>query len=135
MLHFVERFEDVLGEPVIAGHKRRRIEEAFKRLRHRLNLEHVSGLSQQAALFDFAAKIVCDNLQSLATETALREVALPPTRRVNRAAAHAIPQPLLPALLLGAEIATRLRDAPRLIAGGTYSHRRWHHQIKTTGST
>lgn len=46
-------------------HQRWRIEEAFKRLKHRLNLEHVSGLSQQAALHDFAAKIVCDNLQSL----------------------------------------------------------------------
>ena len=28
-------------------HQRWRIEEAFKRLKHRLNLEHVSGLSQQ----------------------------------------------------------------------------------------
>ncbi len=40
-------------------------EEAFKRLKHRLNLEHVSGLSQLAAMQDFAAKIVCDNLQAL----------------------------------------------------------------------
>ena len=54
-------------------HRRWRIEEAFKRLKHRPNLEHVSGLSQQAALHDFAAKIVCDNLQSLTMETALRE--------------------------------------------------------------
>lgn len=104
-------------------HQRWRIEEAFKRLKHRLNLEHVSGLSQQAALHDFAAKIVCDNLQSLATETALREAALLPTRRINRAAAHSILKPLLPALLLGADIATRLREALRLIAGRTYSHR------------
>lgn len=104
-------------------HQRWRIEEAFKRLKHRLNLEHVSGLSQQAALHDFAAKIVCDNLQSLATETALREAALLPTRRINRAAAHSILKPLLPALRLGADIATRLREALRLIAGRTYSHR------------
>lgn len=62
-------------------HQRLRIEGAFKRLKHRLNLEHVSGLSQQAALHDFAAKIVCDNLQSLATETALREAAHQPRNR------------------------------------------------------
>ena len=37
-------------------HQRWRIEEAFKRLKHRLNLEHASGLSQQAALHDFGAK-------------------------------------------------------------------------------
>lgn len=45
-------------------HDRWRIEEAFKRLKHRLNLEHVSGLSQLAAMQDFAAKILCDNLQA-----------------------------------------------------------------------
>jgi hypothetical protein len=101
------------------NHQRWRIEEAFKRLKHRLNLDHVSGLSQQAALHDFAAKIVCDNLQSLAAETALREASLPPTRRINRAAAHSILKPLL----LGADIATRPLDALRLIAGRTYSHR------------
>ena len=104
-------------------HQRWRIEEAFKRLKHRLNLEHLSGLSQQSALHDYAAKIVCDNLQSLATETALREASLPATRRINRAAAQSILKPLLPALLLGADIATRLLDALKLIAGRTYSHR------------
>ncbi len=30
-------------------HRRWRIEEAFKRLKHRLNLEHVTGLYQQAS--------------------------------------------------------------------------------------
>jgi hypothetical protein len=104
-------------------HQRWRIEEAFKRLKHRLNLEHVSGLSQQAAMHDFAAKIVCDNLQSLTTETALRAASLAPTRRINRAAAHSILKPLLPAMLLGADIATRLLNALQLIAGRTYSHR------------
>ena len=33
-------------------HQRWRIEEAFKRLKHRLKLEAVSGLSQQALLID-----------------------------------------------------------------------------------
>lgn len=51
-------------------HQRWAIEEAFKRLKHRLNLEHVSGLSQQALLQDFHAKILCDNLQALVTHTA-----------------------------------------------------------------
>lgn len=39
-------------------HQRWRIEEAFKRLKHRLNLEYVSGLSQLEAMQYFAAKIV-----------------------------------------------------------------------------
>lgn len=104
-------------------HQRWSIEEAFKRLKHRLNLEHVSGLSQQAAMHDFAANVVCDNLQSLATQAALREAPLPSTRRINRAAAHSILKPLLPALLLGVDIGTRLLQALHLIAGRTYSHR------------
>ena len=104
-------------------HQRWRIEEAFKRRKHRLNLEHVSGLSQQAALHDFAAKIVCDTLQSLATQTALCQSSLSPTRRINRAAAHSILKPLLPALLLGADIATRLLPALQLIAARTCPHR------------
>lgn len=37
-------------------HQRWRIEEAFKRLKHRFNLEHFSGLSQQAALHDFSGE-------------------------------------------------------------------------------
>lgn len=43
-------------------HPRWRIEEAFK---HRLNLEHVSGLSQRAVAQDLAARVLCDNLQAL----------------------------------------------------------------------
>jgi Transposase DDE domain len=74
-------------------HQRWRIEEAFKRLKHRLNLEHVTGLSQQAVMHDLAAKVLCDNLQAhqsrlcpLATQTAPALVAAwvgssSPTRR------------------------------------------------------
>jgi hypothetical protein len=58
-------------------HKRWRIEEAFKRLKHRLNLEHVSGLSQQAVEQDVGAKILCDNLQALTTLTAEKIADLP----------------------------------------------------------
>lgn len=43
-------------------HKRWDIEEAFKRLKHRLNLEQVTGLNQQAVAQEVAAKIVYDNL-------------------------------------------------------------------------
>ena len=46
-------------------HGRWRIEEAFKRLKHRLGLESVSGLSQQALLVDVAAKVLADNLAAL----------------------------------------------------------------------
>ena len=42
----------------------------FKRLKHRLNLEHVSGLSQQAVVQDVAAKILTDNLYALSTSSA-----------------------------------------------------------------
>lgn len=47
-------------------HCRWRIEEAFKRLKHRLGLEHLTGLSQLAVMQDFAARILCDNIESLA---------------------------------------------------------------------
>jgi hypothetical protein len=47
-------------------HSRWRIEEAFKRHKHRLNLEHTSGLTWLAARQDFGAKAVCDNLNALA---------------------------------------------------------------------
>jgi Transposase DDE domain len=46
-------------------HSRWRIEEAFKRLKHRLALEHTSGLSWLAAQQDFGAKMLADNLHAL----------------------------------------------------------------------
>jgi hypothetical protein len=46
-------------------HSRWRIEEAFKRLKHRLALEKTSGLFWLAAQQDFGAKIVADNLHEL----------------------------------------------------------------------
>ena len=104
-------------------HQRWRIEEAFKRLKLRLNLEHVSGLSQLAVLQDFAAKILCDNLQSLAVRAASLIGPLPPTRRINRAFAHTVLKPLLPALLLGTASVALLDAALQLIARRTYLHR------------
>lgn len=54
-------------------HGRWRIEEAFKRLKHRLGLESVSGLSQHALLVDVATKVLADNLVTLLNQA----VALP----------------------------------------------------------
>lgn len=51
-------------------HGRWRIEESFKRLKHRLGLEHTSGLSWHAARQDFGAKAICDNLNALAAYVA-----------------------------------------------------------------
>ena len=79
-------------------HQRWRIEEAFKRLKHRLNLEHASGLSQLAVKQDVAAKELCDNLQALATLEARSSDELPDRERINRAYAHTALKPLLPAL-------------------------------------
>lgn len=104
-------------------HKRWRIEETFKRLKHRLNLEHVSGLSQQAVVQDVAAKILCDNLQTLACMTAREQGALREIDRINHAYAHTALKPLMPALLLGKKVAGRLRGVLKLIAKQTYLHR------------
>lgn len=104
-------------------HQRWNIEEAFKRLKHRLNLEHVSGLSQQAVVQDVSAKILCDNLQALTTLTARSNSDLPANERINRAYVHTALKPLLPALLLGRKIGTLLLDLLRLVAQHTYQHR------------
>lgn len=108
-------------------HKRWGIEEAFKRLKHRLNLEHVTGLSQQAVSQDVAAKIVCDNLQALVSLTAHADADLPEERRINHAYAHTALKPLLPILLLGGKIGRKvgklLRQLLALIARKTYRHR------------
>lgn len=87
-------------------HQRWRVEEAFKRLKHRLHLESVSGLSQHAVLVDVAAKVLADNIASLlsaaAVSTRAEEDASKPDRprKSNRAlAAHTIAR-ALPAILL-----------------------------------
>ena len=105
-------------------HQRWRIEEAFKRLKHRLNLEHVSGLSQQAVVQDVAAKVLCDNLQALTALSAHDSADLPESVRINRAYVHTALKPLLPALLLGKKVAKLLRVVLRLVAQHTYGHRK-----------
>lgn len=108
-------------------HKRWGIEEAFKRLKHRLNLEHVTGLTQQAVVQDVAAKIVCDNLQALVSLTAHADAELPDNKRINHAYAHTALKPLMPVLLVGGKIARTVSKMLRclldLIAGRTYRHR------------
>lgn len=104
-------------------HQRWGIEEAFKRLKHRLNLEHVSGLSQQAVMQDVAAKVLCDNLQALTSMVAHERADLPESVRINHAFAHTVLKPLLPGLLLAKEVGTLLLEVLRLIATKTYRHR------------
>ena len=82
-------------------HQRWRIEEAFKRIKHRLHLESVSGLSQQALIIDVAAKILADNIASLICTAAAVQANLPErSRKCNRSYAAALMQRLLPRLLL-----------------------------------
>ena len=74
-------------------HGRWRIEEAFKRLKHRLGLESVSGLSQHALLVDVATKVLADNLAALLNRAVPMVSGTPQaqelgvSRQVNRAAA------------------------------------------------
>lgn len=104
-------------------HQRWRIEEAFKRLKHRLALEHVSGLSQLAVAQDLAAKILCDNIHSLLSQAAHDAAQLPSELRINRTFAVTAVRPLLPLLLLGRATAQQLADALDLLARRTYVHR------------
>ena len=97
-------------------HARWRIEEAFKRLKHRLNLEHTSGLSWLAACQDFGAKMVCDNLNALATYLATEHHLAPDSPwRVNRATAFSHLRRLLPRVLAGV-ISMTARIAAQLFA-------------------
>lgn len=92
-------------------HQRWRIEEAFKRLKHRLHLEAVSGLSQHAVMVDVAAKVLADNLASLLALAAQQHAGNPPERPCNRAhATHALLR-LLPRLLVDLDGAFSLLDS------------------------
>ena len=73
-------------------HSRWRIEEAFKRIKHRLNLEHLSGITWHAAQQDFGAKMLCDNLNALAVYCAADhqdETEKTTSYRINRTYAFA----------------------------------------------
>jgi hypothetical protein len=82
-------------------HQRWRIEEAFKRLKHRLHLEAVSGLTQQALLVDVAAKVLADNLMSLMCSAASAEYDLPSqSLKCNRSYAAQLMPRFMPCILL-----------------------------------
>lgn len=81
-------------------HQRWRIEEAFKRLKHRLHLESVSGLSQHALLVDVAAKVLADNIAALMCLAVQADPEFPVRRRCHRTHAGAVVQRLLPRVLL-----------------------------------
>lgn len=93
-------------------HRRWRIEEAFKRLKHRLNLEHTSGLTWLAACQDIGAKMVCDNLNALAVYLATEQRLAPDTAwRVNRTSAFSHLRRVLPRVIAGAiKISTRITN-------------------------
>jgi hypothetical protein len=79
-------------------------------------------LSQLAVEQDVAAKVMCDNLQALTMLEARGSDELPDRERINRAYAHAALKPLLPALLMGKNVAKLLRNVLKLIAKQTYLH-------------
>lgn len=65
-------------------HSRWRIEEAYKRLKHRMALENTSGLSWLAAQQDFGAKILADNLHALTVLEAAGYEAIKTGYKINR---------------------------------------------------
>lgn len=108
-------------------HQRWRIEEAFKRLKHRMRIESVSGLSQHALMIDVAAKVLADNLASLMCRAAEQDAQLPNrSRRCNRSyAAEALRRALPRLLVLIADFSALIdqllqnlaRVTQRLVAG------------------
>jgi len=102
-------------------HQRWRIEEAFKRLKHRLLLESVSGLSQQALIIDVAAKVLADNLASLMCQAAAKTARLDARqRKCKRSYAAVFLQRLLPRALLHAQALGELvRHALQQLAANT----------------
>lgn len=79
-------------------HRRWRVEEAFKRIKHRLDLEAVSGLTYLALQQDFAAKLLADNLCAV---LALADVPDDAPSRPNRTYAQGALRAILAPCLLG----------------------------------
>ena len=72
---------------------------------------------------DVAAKIMCDNLQTLASVTAHDQADLRAVDRINHAYAHTALKPVMPALLLGMTVSKHLRGVLKLLGKHTYLHR------------
>jgi hypothetical protein len=103
-------------------HQRWRLEEAFKRLKHRMALESVSGLSQQALIIDVVAKILADNLASLLCAAAATQHDLAArSRKCNRSYAAALLQRAFPRLILIiGDWLTHLRDVIAQLGANTH---------------
>nr|WP_319563683.1 IS4 family transposase [uncultured Rhodoferax sp.] len=113
--------------PAVFGdlyHQRWRIEESYKRLKHRLKLETVSGLAQHAVLIDVYAKVLADNLHALVCMGVIDDVDLATNERhCNQAYAGNCLQRMLPRLVMGLEcLASLLQRAFGLL--GANSHKR-----------
>jgi len=96
-------------------HSRWRIEEAFKRLKHRLALENTSGLSWLTAQQDFGAKIIADNLHALTALEAETVGKIKDDYKVNRTYAFShlkrcMPRWLLIALPTSEQLLSVLRE-------------------------
>jgi hypothetical protein len=107
-------------------HGRWRIEEAFKRLKHRLGLESVSGLSQHALLVDVAAKVLADNMASLLNRSVNlgdQDDEAVVSRKVNRAtAAKALSRCIRVLLLNIQELALLIRDWAAMMGRSLIRH-------------
>ncbi len=86
----------------VATRKGWRIEEAFKRLKHRLHLESVTGLNYLALQQDFGARILADNLHTLLVDMADPDMDCA-TSRPNRLYALGVLKPVLAPSLLQLE--------------------------------
>lgn len=99
-------------------HSRWRIEEAFKRLKHRMALENTSGLSWLAAQQDFGAKVFADNLHAVAVLEATALCNTPDQYKLNRTYAFAhlkrcMPRWLLASLPSGQEVLAVFEELAR----------------------
>lgn len=119
-------------------HRRWRIEEAFKRIKHRMRVEAPSGLTRLAFEQDFAAKVLADNLcVLLAASTDTATQTSDPLSRPNRTYALGAFKPILAGCLLAIEHAQNLlktvldsvsRSRCRIQHGRSYPRR---HRVKT----
>ncbi len=108
-------------------HGRWRIEEAFKRLKHRLGLESVSGLSQHALLVDVATKVLADNMASLLNRSvdlgASSDDEAVVSRKVNRStAAKALSRCIRALLLHTQDLVLLIRDWAAMMGRSLIRH-------------
>lgn len=82
-------------------HQRWRVEECFKRIKHRLRLEATTGLTYLALQQDFAAKIFADNLSALLSGTSQTDAISQANTRPNRTYAFGALKLVLAGCLFG----------------------------------